>query len=50
MKYRCSMCKNVYEKGWTEEEATEELKENFPGFNKEVCDIVCDDCYKEMFK
>lgn len=48
MSYVCSVCKEEFEQGWSEEEAEAELAETFPGFNKSECDIVCDDCYKKM--
>ena len=44
--YQCSMCHRVFEKGWTEEEARTEQKEN--GWENDECNLVCDDCYKEM--
>ena len=47
--YECSVCGNVYEKGWTDEEATAEREEVWgPEFTNEDCAIVCDDCYKAM--
>ena len=46
--YRCAVCKGVYEKGWSDEEAIEELGGNFPGIDIDDCGVVCDDCYKEM--
>ena len=44
--FECSVCHNIYEKEWTEEEAREEQKDN--GFEHLDCDIVCDDCYKKL--
>ena len=44
--YKCSMCGNIYTKGWTEEEARSEQKEN--GFENLECDIICDDCYNKL--
>ncbi len=44
--FQCSMCGNIYEKGWTEEEARAEQKEN--GFENLECDIVCDNCYNKL--
>lgn len=47
--YTCSACRNEYEKGWTDAEATEEVKTNFgEGFSKENCDVVCEDCYRKI--
>ena len=42
------MCKGEFESGWTDEEAKEELKENFDGESTDDCDVVCDDCYKAV--
>lgn len=46
-KYKCAVCEEEFDKGWTGEEAEAELAENF-GVPKEECDMVCDDCYKKM--
>lgn len=46
--YRCSHCHKVFEKGWTEEEAAEELSETFGDIETPDCDIVCDDCYNKI--
>lgn len=48
--YKCSICEGVFEKGWTEEEAEEELKNNFgEEYTPSDCGLVCDDCYKKYF-
>lgn len=46
----CDCCQNVYEKGWSDEEAEEECIENFVEEAAHGDDraIVCDDCYKMM--
>lgn len=46
--YRCARCDGVFEKGWTDEEASAELGELFPGSMPSDCDQVCDGCFKEM--
>lgn len=46
MKYKCAVCGKEFESGWADEEAQEELAENFPGFSVEECIVVCDDCYQ----
>ncbi len=46
-KYQCAYCKGIFDKGWSDEEAETELEDTF-GLPKEMCDIVCDDCYKAM--
>jgi hypothetical protein len=43
--YVCSSCGEIFEAGWSEEEATAELANTFPGADKVECAIVCDDCY-----
>jgi hypothetical protein len=47
--FKCFICKEVFEKGWTEQEAIVELNANYPGFTIEDCDMVCDDCYQKHF-
>jgi hypothetical protein len=47
--YKCAICKGIFEETLTEEEAVEQLNEEFPGFTPDECDIVCDDCYKKHF-
>ena len=47
--YKCAACGNVYEKGWSDEEAQAELEQDFPGFKTEDCGIICDDCHKKFW-
>ena len=44
-KYRCTMCKGIFEFGWSPEEATIEAEEH--GLDIEECGMVCDPCYKK---
>lgn len=46
--YQCTLCKGVFEKAWSEEEALTELGETFPGVGTDDCALVCDDCYKAI--
>ena len=46
--YRCAVCKGVFEKAWTDEEADAERISNFPDVPKEECATICDDCYQAM--
>jgi len=46
--YQCAICKEVFEKEWSDEEALAELKENFGDISTEDCELVCDDCYNEF--
>lgn len=48
-KYQCSMCHGIFEKGWSDEEALNELKEKF-NISVEKCNIVCDTCYKKIMR
>lgn len=36
--------------GLTDDEAAEQLQDEFPGFAPDDCDLVCDDCYKKYFE
>lgn len=46
--YVCAVCRGTFKKGWTDEEAKDELDEVFGLIPIDVCEIVCDDCYKNM--
>ena len=41
--FRCEMCHEVFDLGWTEEEAQAEAEEK--GLDIDNCGMVCDDCY-----
>lgn len=43
--FTCARCGNSFTKGWTDEEAREEYKENFPETQGDEEDVVCNDCY-----
>ena len=49
-KFKCYRCKNIFRKGLTDAEAEKQLEKEFPGYIAEECEVVCDNCYKEMFK
>ncbi len=50
----CAQCNGTFEKGWSDEEAMEEMERNFPGlgpsFPVEGTEVICDDCYQDMMK
>ena len=46
--YKCAVCHEVFNTGWTDEEAQAELAEKFPWATEDDCDLVCDDCYNKM--
>lgn len=46
--YRCNHCGEVFNKGWSEEEAMAEHKENWGDYPIELCRVICDDCYNEF--
>ena len=48
--FRCAICKQVFITEFTDEEAEMQLAEEFPGYIKEECELVCDDCYREYFE
>lgn len=50
--YKCDICKNVYQKGWSNEEAKKECEESFGvgSSSNENNGIVCDDCYNDIIK
>ena len=42
--FRCEMCHEVFDLGWTEEEARAEAEGK--GLDINDCVLVCDDCYR----
>jgi hypothetical protein len=48
--YRCAVCGGVFTKGWSEEEAVAEMQRDFPDYDLEQCDVVCDGCYREILE
>ena len=44
--YRCAMCKEVYAKGWSDEEAMAEAQRDFPHIPIEETKLICEDCYE----
>jgi hypothetical protein len=45
--YQCAHCGGVFEKGWSDEEATAEAADNFGEAPKgDDAAVVCDDCYQ----
>ena len=46
--FQCAMCKGVFEKGQSEEEALAELKQHFGDIPPEECGMVCDDCWQKI--
>ena len=43
--YKCDSCGNIYEKGWSDEEAEKEQLEVFGYIPLEERAIICDDCF-----
>lgn len=49
--YRCAECGEVFEFGWTEEEARAEQEANGWGdIPDDFMGVVCDDCYKKIIR
>ena len=46
--YVCACCGETFTKTWTDDEAMEEFKKNFPEHVDDKLAIICDDCYKAM--
>ena len=42
--YKCAYCHNIYEKGWTDDEAQKERDELWDNPSGQW-DVVCDDCF-----
>lgn len=45
--YKCDLCLNIFEKGWSDAEAAKEFDSNFPGHSMGQKDIavLCSDCF-----
>ncbi len=49
--YECSLCKETFEKGWTDAEALAEYEVTFTEEERQdVREVVCDDCYKKIME
>lgn len=48
--YRCANCGGVFNKGWSDAEAIEELMQRQPNVSAEECDLVCDPCFRHMMR
>ena len=48
--FQCAVCGKTFIKALSEEEALLELQDNFGECSTDNCDLVCNDCYKEMFE
>ena len=48
--YQCTMCENIYESEWTNEEAEKECVKNFGQEMAHGKDraVICDDCYQKI--
>jgi DNA-directed RNA polymerase subunit RPC12/RpoP len=48
--YKCALCKQIFKKGLTDEEAEEQFKKEFPNlkFGEQEQDVVCDDCFNKL--
>jgi hypothetical protein len=46
--YRCYVCKNIYKKGWSDEEAIKEEELIFGLQHSEDDAIVCDGCFHKL--
>lgn len=47
--FKCAVCGGVFAKVLTDEEAEQQLRDEFgDGWTPGDCDMVCDDCYQEM--
>jgi hypothetical protein len=42
--FRCDCCQRVLKKGWTDEDALDEMKENYGNIEASAIITLCDDC------
>lgn len=48
--FRCEKCGKVFPKGWSDQEAADELRRNLSEDPKADDAIVCDACYREFIE
>lgn len=48
--FTCSVCKETFSKGWSDEEAKVEAQENFGDLTQSPQEVVCDACYQKFMK
>lgn len=49
--YTCAMCGGTFETERPDQEAVAEMRELWGSeMTKESCEVVCDDCFKELMK
>lgn len=46
--YICEICRGIFEKGWSEEEAIEEQRRKFNEEPKDDDVILCENCYRAL--
>ncbi len=45
--FKCALCGGIFEKGWTDDDATREEIEQFSRASDDPAEL-CDDCYKKF--
>jgi hypothetical protein len=48
--YQCEICKGIFEKGWSDEEAKAEFYENNPTIPIEESGLICEPCFQLIMK
>jgi len=46
--YRCMLCGQVYEKGWSEEEAMAESRAIWGQIPQQNLAVICDECWQKI--
>ena len=46
--FRCDRCKQVFPKGWSDEDALAEMRERFPGMQASAFSVLCDSCNEKL--
>jgi hypothetical protein len=44
----CDRCQRVLPKGWSDDDALDEMRARFPGVDYGECYVVCDDCVDKI--
>lgn len=50
MTFKCSMCGETFQSGWTDEEALAEMRTQWGELKPDERQIVCSECHEKILK
>ena len=48
--FQCAQCERTFTRGWSDDEAAAEFRQNFGAEDMEEVEEVCDDCYAAIME